>query len=944
MNRMITMIAFVFTAITLAQSQIVITEIMYNPPESGGDSLEYIEIYNQSEAAVNLDGYAFVSGINHTFSMMELEADAYLVLSIDSVALRSVMGVASLQWAAGALNNSGELIRLADADGNIVDSLEYGTTSPWPLFSDGAAGGGASIELCIDQEDNADGANWMAATTGSGVTINSAEVKGTPGTANSAVCTVPPAATVIATSNVFTPSDVTINIGEKVLWRNEQGFHNVNGSIATFPQNPEGFGNGAASSAPWEYEFTFTQEGVYNYQCDPHASLGMNGTVTVINDIPQLVITEIMYNDPSSDDVDSLEFIEIYNNGDDVFLGDVTLTTNVINFTLPDMTLPAGDFLIVSKFETAFFAQSDVMTVAFQNGGLGNNSDSVTLKSQNGSIIDQVIYMDGDEWPEEGDGQGSSISLCDITADNNIGSNWQASSTITEREYEEGMFIFANPGALNACLISIADASEVDENGTAVNDGQNVILDGIVYGVNLRPGGLQFTVIDDENEGIAVFSASDDLGYEVNEGDEVRLMGEIGQFNGLTQIYADSVELLSTNNNLIAADTVTTLGEATESSLVTLKDVVLLDPSEWTGSGSGFNVSVSNGSDTFQLRIDADVEDLYDGAYPTGVFNVTGIGGQFDNSEPYLDGYQLLPRYAADIEPYVPFVEAYPLVDIADVIEEDDMGNAISEGEQVEIIGVTHGTNFRPSGLQFTIIDDTGDGIGLFSSDNPFEYSYAEGDLISIKGTISQFNGLTQINPDSINVISSGIELQDPLVVEVLGEETESKYIKIESAKIIDPSQWAGDGSSFNVQIETASGAIFDMRIDSDTELSDQPLPGTTVMITGIGGQFDNSEPYFEGYQILPSFEGDVVMVSDVKDTYLDGQSLRIFPNPVQDYLMIDTELKLKSISIYNAEGRRLEFVTQPSPRINMAQLAPGTYIAHFIAEEGVVIKEFIKL
>ena len=41
---------------------IVITEIMYNPPESSTDSLEFIEIYNNEISAVDLTGYS-LSGV-----------------------------------------------------------------------------------------------------------------------------------------------------------------------------------------------------------------------------------------------------------------------------------------------------------------------------------------------------------------------------------------------------------------------------------------------------------------------------------------------------------------------------------------------------------------------------------------------------------------------------------------------------------------------------------------------------------------------------------------------------------------------------------------------------------------------------------------------------------------------------------------------------------------
>jgi len=77
----------------------------------------------------------------------------------------------------------------------------------------------------------------------------------------------------------FTPSQITITAGDKVKWTNNGGWHNVNGTIATFASNPESFGNNAGSG--WTYEFVFNTAGTYDYQCDPHASMGMVGKVIV---------------------------------------------------------------------------------------------------------------------------------------------------------------------------------------------------------------------------------------------------------------------------------------------------------------------------------------------------------------------------------------------------------------------------------------------------------------------------------------------------------------------------------------------------------------------------------------------------------------------------------------------------------------------------------------
>ncbi len=78
----------------------------------------------------------------------------------------------------------------------------------------------------------------------------------------------------------FTPSNLVINTGDKVVWSNTGGFHNVNGTIETYPDNPESFGN-SAQNAPWEYSHIFNVAGSYDYQCDIHLSGGMTGMITV---------------------------------------------------------------------------------------------------------------------------------------------------------------------------------------------------------------------------------------------------------------------------------------------------------------------------------------------------------------------------------------------------------------------------------------------------------------------------------------------------------------------------------------------------------------------------------------------------------------------------------------------------------------------------------------
>jgi hypothetical protein len=139
------------------------------------------------------------------------------------------------------------------------------------------------------------------------------------------------------------------------------------------------------------------------------------------------------------------------------------------------------------------------------------------------------------------------------------------------------------------------------------------------------------------------------LGYIVNEGDLLRIVGSVGHFSGLTQITPSAIDLLGTNQALVAPSVVSELNEDTESEFVSLGCVKLASPSQWSGEGSGFNVDVTDGENEWVVRIDADV-DLFLSPAPLGNFLISGIGGQFDSSAPFDSGYQLLPRYSADLD------------------------------------------------------------------------------------------------------------------------------------------------------------------------------------------------------------------------------------------------------------------------------------------------------
>jgi gliding motility-associated-like protein len=115
-------------------------------------------------------------------------------------------------------------------------------------------------------------------------------------------------------------TNLSINIGDTVIWNNTGGFHNVNATLATYPGNPEGFGN-AVAGAGWSFQWIFTIAGTYDYQCDPHLALGMVGEITVIAPNTPL-ISSITHNNP-------LCFGDFDGNADSVSINQTSPATDV---------------------------------------------------------------------------------------------------------------------------------------------------------------------------------------------------------------------------------------------------------------------------------------------------------------------------------------------------------------------------------------------------------------------------------------------------------------------------------------------------------------------------------------------------------------------------------------------------------------------------------------
>ncbi|MBL4708935.1 MAG: T9SS type A sorting domain-containing protein [Flavobacteriales bacterium] len=259
----------------------------------------------------------------------------------------------------------------------------------------------------------------------------------------------------------------------------------------------------------------------------------------------------------------------------------------------------------------------------------------------------------------------------------------------------------------------------------------------------------------------------------------------------------------------------------------------------------------------------------------------------------------------------------YPIGTINTV---DASGVADSTGVSLQTSGIVMGTDLDGNGgYLFTVIDlssGSQEGIGVFNSTDLNGYVVTQGDSVSISGTVGQFNGLTQLGSiTDISIIATGVTEPTPIVVNFPSEGSESKWIQINNITALDPSSSANN--NYNQRFTRGSDTLT-VRVDRDTDVDDSlgvypiSIGDSLCSLIGIGGQFDNSNPFNRGYQIVPARFADLdtigcAFIVGLKKEVSEKATFKIYPNPTNSQFEIRTSgfnNSIVNITIRDINGR----------------------------------------
>ncbi len=347
-----------------------------------------------------------------------------------------------------------------------------------------------------------------------------------------------------------------------------------------------------------------------------------------------------------------------------LFMGDlVTVTGEILNYN--------GKLEIVPSVETDVIVESQGNELPdFQYMTL---SGLLTMPESFESELVQVFGVeitDGD-WPESG--TNGNLTISDDDGVTTLTLRVDRHSDVDDGPAPEGLFDlkgfvaqydFTEPQDEGYQIIPRfqTDIEEPNEDILPILEARNTMV-----GETLTTAGFVTTPnfgilsgrteygIQDATGGLIVFYYSEDAGLSV--GDYIQVTGEMESYNGKLEIVpADISEITIVNSGNVIPESqnisiaqILAAPESYESEIVTIQTASIID-GEWPSEGDNSNLTISDISDsTITMRIDKDTD--VDGELePQGTFNLTGIVGQYDSSEPADEGYQILPRYYSDFE------------------------------------------------------------------------------------------------------------------------------------------------------------------------------------------------------------------------------------------------------------------------------------------------------
>lgn len=253
-------------------------------------------------------------------------------------------------------------------------------------------------------------------------------------------------------------------------------------------------------------------------------------------------------------------------------------------------------------------------------------------------------------------------------------------------------------------------------------------------------------------------------------------------------------------------------------------------------------------------------------------------------------------------------------------------GDSPEDGNVVTTRGVITGIIKNGSDRHAFFIQDSAlawNGIYVYEKNDS---SLVIGDSVEVTGTVTEFNGVTELSfVSDITVLNQGNALPTPVANTTFSansEEWEGVLINVTNAECTNTTGGFGiwdinDGSG----VLKADDDIFFYHLTA--------VVGTYYDVTGIGHYS------FSEYKILPRGFNDISESTGVEE--LSTNAIQVYPNPTNGILNFNLTKNNATINVIDITGKTLKTVKTNTNKVsmNLNAFANGLYFYNVIDSEG---------
>ncbi|MCB2200421.1 lamin tail domain-containing protein [bacterium] len=877
-----------------ASAQIVITEIMNNPSAVSDSDGEFVELYNSTASAIDIDGWTLAdngsdSHVIDNGGELLVPAFGYLVLGINSDSGTNGGITVAYQYSGISMANGDDEVMLYDTDMTLIDEVFY---DGGPDFPDP---NGASMYLVDPTVDNNLAGAWLTSTI---AWAGGAGDFGSPGAANE------------------TPKYETFNNADVESWTWRVG-----------EAAPDYF----FSATAWLGDSNFIAEN----QVDAHGgtSAVMMGMINEAENsflyqslaaIPDAAYEFSAWLKDEDPDMTANLSIVFYNDDGDQ-LGSVDSDPTVdggsyVQFTM-EATAPEGatrmsvgvEYINTNSSGTHFILADDfdlgaapppppVITL----GELQTNTETyLDSEIETGGIVMNLdgVFSDSQTKTYIQDGTGFGVMLFSFTggllSDLAIGDSVSVVGTVDEYsgtteivDFEVTVISSGNPIPEPLTFGSIFDVTNAQALEGTYTEITGTILNPVgtgSYNLYVSDGSSDISVRYHEGLGADM--------SEADPGDTLTVRGVIGIYNGASQIYpymADDWEIggrldgpanwdfenwtdtgtISWPNSWRLGDAETMTAVASEENVldgdysaeITITDgegTSTLQQVLWAVEVGGHYEIVANvldndpGVDVFLSAAFLDADGELVGTAVSSEMSVDNA--EYQELMVVGDGFEGIAAVEISIvfEPTVSFSETatvfldgfvgggYSPTTIADIQTDED-----PLGHEVVVTGiVTQGAGLTAGFNDVYIQDDSGYGIQLY--DGTVQTELVRGAEVRVWGTVDEFSGVTEIVDFGFEVLSNDNELPAPLLG-VTGDMATNQALEGTWAQVTGYIQNDVGTPSWTLYLDDGSGEV-QVRVWGDTGIDLSAFSRyDNVTVRGV------IDLYQGAVQIQPSLQADL--------------------------------------------------------------------------------------